>query len=65
MAHDINIALRHGDHVLMLKDGRLVASGAPETVITAERLAEVYRVRGRGALFAGKLQVVLDGVIAV
>ncbi|AUX98609.1 ABC transporter ATP-binding protein [Salmonella enterica] len=66
VAHDINIALRHGDHVLMLKDGRLVASGAPETVITAERLAEVYRVRGRVERCSqGKLQVVLDGVIAV
>ncbi|TGD36143.1 hypothetical protein C9F10_14665, partial [Salmonella enterica subsp. enterica serovar Poona] len=53
-------------HVLMLKDGRLVASGAPETVITAERLAEVYRVRGRVERCSqGKLQVVLDGVIAV
>lgn len=66
VAHDINIALRHGDHVLMLKDGRLVASGAPETVITAERLAEVYRVRGRVERCSqGKLQVVLDGVIAI
>ncbi|EHC52952.1 ABC transporter ATP-binding protein, partial [Salmonella enterica subsp. enterica serovar Give str. S5-487] len=41
-------------------------SRAPETVITAERLAEVYRVRGRVERCSqGKLQVVLDGVIAV
>lgn len=66
VVHDINIALRHGEHVLMLKDGRLVASGAPETVITAERLAEVYRVRGRVERCSqGRLQVVLDGVIDV
>ncbi|EAY0431145.1 ABC transporter ATP-binding protein [Salmonella enterica] len=66
VVHDINVALRHGEHVLMLKDGRLVASGAPETVITAERLAEVYWVRGRVERCSlGKLQVVLDGVIGV
>src|SRR5690606_19288728 len=39
VVHDINIALRHSEHVLMLKEDKLVASGAPEAVITAESLA--------------------------
>ena len=36
VVHDINIALRHGDHVLMLQDGDLIADGAPEQVITPQ-----------------------------
>ncbi len=59
-----NAALRHGDHVLMLKDGRLVASGAPETVITASVwLKCVPGTRTRAPFAVGKLQVP-DGVIA-
>ncbi len=49
VAHDdINVALRHGDHVTMLKTATGRQRRAGETVmITAEHLAEVYRVRGR------------------
>ncbi|HDI4957481.1 TPA: ABC transporter ATP-binding protein [Salmonella enterica] len=66
VVHDINIALRHSEHVLMLKEGKLVASGTPEAVITAESLAEVYNVRGRVEHCSqGRAQVVLDGVIGV
>ncbi|HFZ8993654.1 TPA: ABC transporter ATP-binding protein [Citrobacter freundii] len=66
VVHDINIALRHSDHVLMLKEGRLVASGAPEAVITRESLAEVYNVDGRVERCSqGRAQVMLDGVIRV
>ncbi|CBG87523.1 ABC transporter ATP-binding protein [Citrobacter rodentium] len=61
--HDINIALRHCGYVVMLKEGRLVACGKPETVITAHTLAEVYGVRGRVERCSkGTAQVVLDGV---
>ena len=66
VVHDINIALRHAAHVLMLKQGKLVASGEPEAVITAENLAEVYNVRGRVERCSqGRAQFVLDGVISV
>lgn len=64
VVHDINIALRHAAQVLMLKQGKLIASGAPETVITTASLAEVYGVRGRiERCSQGKTQVILDGVI--
>ncbi|HHD7473709.1 TPA: ABC transporter ATP-binding protein [Klebsiella oxytoca] len=64
VVHDINIALRHAAQVLMLKAGKLVASGKPEAVINAESLAEVYSVRGRiEHCSQGKAQVILDGVI--
>lgn len=63
VVHDINIALRHGHHVLMLKQGNLVASGKPEQVITPESLAEVYGVRGRiERCSQGTPQVLIDGL---
>lgn len=64
VVHDINIALRHADRVLMLKEGRLLAEGAPSRVITPEILAEVYGVRGRiEPCSQGIMQVIIDGLV--
>ncbi|WP_426505507.1 ABC transporter ATP-binding protein [Serratia proteamaculans] len=64
VVHDINIALRHGDHVLMLQDGELIADGAPEQVITPQSLARVYGVRGRiERCSQGTPQVLIDGLV--
>jgi iron complex transport system ATP-binding protein len=64
VVHDINIALRHGDHVLMLQDGELIADGAPEEVITPQSLARVYGVRGRiERCSQGTPQVLIDGLV--
>ncbi|MEH0834250.1 ABC transporter ATP-binding protein [Pectobacterium cacticida] len=65
VVHDINIALRHGDHVLMLKDGNLIANGAPAEVISPESLATVYGVRGRiERCSQGVPQVIIDGLVS-
>ncbi|MFP1919287.1 ABC transporter ATP-binding protein [Lonsdalea quercina] len=64
VVHDINIALRHGDHVLMLQNGQLIADGEPAEVITAESLARVYGVRGRiERCSQGIPQVMIDGLV--
>ncbi|CBS89733.1 ABC transporter ATP-binding protein [Azospirillum lipoferum] len=42
--HDIELAARWCDRLLLLKDGRLQADAAPEEALTAERLTSVYRV---------------------
>ncbi|PLR21356.1 iron ABC transporter ATP-binding protein [Pantoea endophytica] len=63
VVHDINIALRHADHALMLKDGDLLADGEPSQVITPETLAQVYGVRGRiEHCSRGMPQVMIDGL---
>ncbi|WP_312666673.1 ABC transporter ATP-binding protein [Pantoea sp. CTOTU49201] len=63
VVHDINIALRHADHALMLKDGNLLADGEPSRVITPETLAQVYGVRGRiEHCSRGMPQVMIDGL---
>jgi iron complex transport system ATP-binding protein len=43
--HDLGIAARYCDRLLLLSGGELVAEGAPEAVLTAEMLAKVYGVR--------------------
>lgn len=64
VVHDINIALRHSEHVLMLRDGKLVACGEPEKVITPESLAQVYGVKGRiERCSQGVAQVFIDGLV--
>ena len=42
--HDLNLAASSADEVVVLADGRVVASGAPAAVLTAERLGSVYGV---------------------
>lgn len=61
--HDINIALRHSQYALMLKDGALVASGEPGAVVSPQNLATVYGVRGRVEHCSqGLPHVVVDGL---
>ncbi|GAB3598220.1 heme ABC transporter ATP-binding protein [Microbacterium tumbae] len=40
--HDLNAALAHADRVTLLAGGRVVASGIPHEVLTAERIEAVY-----------------------
>ncbi|WP_406402589.1 ABC transporter ATP-binding protein [Streptomyces sp. NBC_00879] len=42
--HDLSLAARYCDRLLLMHHGHLVASGAPDHVLTAERLAEVFEV---------------------
>ncbi|MGK2910732.1 MAG: ABC transporter ATP-binding protein [Sphingobium sp.] len=42
--HDLSMAARFCDHVLLLDDGRLVADGTPQDVLTAPRISKVYRM---------------------
>lgn len=40
--HDLNQAARYADHLIVMKDGAVVASGAPDQVLTAELVEDVY-----------------------
>lgn len=42
--HDLEQAADIADHVVLLDEGRVVAAGTPETVMTSELLSEVYGV---------------------
>lgn len=45
--HDLNIAARYSDTIVMMKKGVIVAAGKPEDVFTGENLAAVYGIRAR------------------
>ncbi|WP_210509147.1 ABC transporter ATP-binding protein [Naasia sp. SYSU D00057] len=40
--HDLNFASAHSDRIVALKDGRVLAAGTPEEVVTPGVLREVY-----------------------
>lgn len=63
--HDINIALRHTDRALLLKQGRVLACGAPAEVICEDTLAQAYGVRARvSGLELGMAHIHIDGLIS-
>jgi iron complex transport system ATP-binding protein len=43
--HDLNQAARYGTHLIAMKDGRIVAEGAADQVVTAELVEEVFGLR--------------------
>ena len=62
--HDLNAAASYADRVLLVNDGRMVAYGAPDEVLTTPNIEEVYKVKvqiGRNpvtnslAIFSGTL----------
>ncbi len=40
--HDLNLAARYAHHLIAMHEGRIVASGPPSTVVTAELVEEVF-----------------------
>ena len=56
--HDLNLAGRFCDRLLLLESGRGLAEGSPETVLTPERLRDAYRVEVARATVAGESLVV-------
>jgi iron complex transport system ATP-binding protein len=40
--HDLNHAARYASHIIAMKAGQVIASGAPDKVITAQNVSEVF-----------------------
>ncbi|MFJ2664923.1 ABC transporter ATP-binding protein [Nocardia fluminea] len=45
--HDLNHAFRYADHLIAMRDGRVIATGAPADIVTAELVDEVFSLRCR------------------
>lgn len=45
ITHDLNLAAEFADEIILLKNGRIFAHGAPEKVLTEENLIEVFNVK--------------------
>lgn len=58
--HDVNLAARFCAALVLLDQGRVVASGSPEEVVTVGQVEHTYRVRARVATHpCGAPQIVL------
>jgi iron complex transport system ATP-binding protein len=42
--HDLNLAARFADEIIILKQGNILAMGTPEEVLTENNLTAVYHV---------------------
>ena len=60
--HDLNLALNHGDEVLLLKQGSLFASGLPRQVLCPENILQVFGVESKIAP-CGRGRFALGGVV--
>ena len=43
VSHDVNLAAMYADSLLLMRDGRVAALGAPEEVLTLEKVSMLYR----------------------
>jgi iron complex transport system ATP-binding protein len=42
--HDINLASRYADNIVVMKEGNVYSHGTPEEVITKEMIKEIYKI---------------------
>ncbi len=59
VVHDLNHAIMYADHVVVVKSGQLVTSGAPREIITADLLAEVFRVKADEFVLSNDLRALV------
>ncbi len=59
ICHDLNIAAKYADVILMMKDGTIYAAGTPEEVMTEENIRDVYDVDCRIIEDQGRPHVIL------
>lgn len=45
--HDLSLALRYCDRLILLNNGQLIEQGAPEIVLNDENLADVFGIRAK------------------
>lgn len=63
ISHDINIAAKYADDIIMMRNGTIFAVGTPAEVISSENLEEVYGVRSTVIDDDGRPHVILKDTI--
>ncbi|MCA6125752.1 ABC transporter ATP-binding protein [Bradyrhizobium sp. WSM 1704] len=58
VTHDLGLAARFADHVLLLSEGRLVAQGAPREALSEAVMAEVFRISAYRAEYRSEAVIV-------
>lgn len=60
ISHDLNIAAKYSDYVIMMHDGRIFDVGTPDEVITESNIRAVYDVESRIVIDEGRPHVILE-----
>lgn len=61
--HDINLAMRHCDHLILFGEGGVLSHGNPQTAMTPEMLMRAYQVEGRiETCSQGSPFIIVDGL---
>ena len=42
--HDLNLAFRYATHLIVMKEGKIKATGAPAEIVTAELISDIYGI---------------------
>ncbi|WP_114945384.1 ABC transporter ATP-binding protein [Microvirga calopogonii] len=58
--HDLTLAARFADDIVLLHQGKAEASGSPGTVLTEERLAAIFGIRAKVLRQSGSLTIVAE-----
>jgi len=62
--HDLSIAARWSDRIVILAKGEVVAEGTPKEAITPDVLSTVYQVKARvESCSQGSFTVMVDDVV--
>jgi len=51
--HDLNLAARHTQHLLLLRKGKLVACGTHDVVLCSDNIRDTYRIEANIVLSDG------------
>jgi iron complex transport system ATP-binding protein len=60
--HDLNLAARYCDALVMLDEGRVVGAGSPEHVLTVEAVRAVYGMHVERVYGGGCLQLIFSPI---
>ncbi len=59
ISHDLNIASKYSDNMILLKDGSIYAIGPPDVVVTVDNIRQVYGVESEVVLSYGRPHIIL------
>jgi iron complex transport system ATP-binding protein len=63
VTHDLGLAARFADMVLVLSDGRLVSQGSPSEALSEHVMSDVFRISAYRAQYRGEAVIVPWGEI--
>lgn len=63
ISHDLNIAAKFADNMILMYEGRIFAVGSPSEVITEENLRTVYGVDSKVIFDEGRPHIILKDVL--